>query len=95
MHTTSGRQMMDPKARDGLRQLTFCCLHSLQAFLLPPRRFPVTGGIFSMAQGSEFLAERSKAETGRGILGVVRKSLAPEDKRLAWDGSPFGGIRGR
>lgn len=40
--------------------LTFCCLHSLHAFLLPPRRFPVLiGGIFSISQGSEFLLEKS------------------------------------
>lgn len=78
-------------------RLTFCCLHSLQAFLLPPRRFPVIGGIFSISQGSEFLADRSKPVTGRGILGLFRRSLGvPEGvKRLACVASPCGAMTPR
>lgn len=58
-------------------QLTFCCLHSLQAFLLPPLRFPVIGGMDSMPQGSaEVLDDRSKPAPGREMrgLGLFRRS---------------------
>lgn len=53
--------------------LTFCCLHSLQAFRQPPRRLPVTGGVFSMSTESGVLCMKS-TPGGRGILGD-RKSV--------------------
>lgn len=52
-------------------QRTFCCLHSLQAFLFPPLRLPVIGGTGSISHGSEFL-DRSKPFPRDGL---VRMSL--------------------
>lgn len=63
--------------------LTFCCLHSLHAFRLPPRRLPVAGGVFSISPGSGLLCVKSTSESGRDNLGD-RKSLG-EIK-----GGPFG-----
>lgn len=54
--------------------LTFCCLHSLQAFRLPPRRLPVTGGTFSISPRSGLLCTNSPADGGRVSLGD-RRSL--------------------
>lgn len=54
--------------------LTFCCLHSLQAFRLPPRRLPVTGGVFSISTESGLLCMKSTPGCGRGSWGD-RKSL--------------------
>lgn len=53
--------------------LTFCCLHSLQAFRQPPRRFPVTGGTFSISLESGVLCSSSTSGS-RGRRGD-RKSL--------------------
>ena len=72
------------------RRLTFCCLHSLQAFLLPPLRFPVIGGMVSISQGSEALEEISKPAPGRVILGLFRMSQlrAWGVKRVPWFDRP-------
>lgn len=68
--------------------LTFCCLHSLQAFRLPPRRLPVTGGVFSISPDSGLLCVNSTPEGGRGSL-ADRKSLG------GIKGGPFGASRCR
>lgn len=68
--------------------LTFCCLHSLQAFRLPPRRLPVTGGTFSISPDSGLLFMDSTPDGGRGSLGD-RKSLR------GIRGGPFGANRCR
>jgi len=68
------------------RRLTFCCLHSLQALRLPPRRLPVTGGVFSISPDSG-LRWRNSPAAGRDSRGD-RKSL---EKR----GGPFGASRFR
>lgn len=67
--------------------LTFCCLHSLQAFRLPPRRLPVTGGVFSISPDSGLLCVNSTPEDGRGMGD--RKSLG------GIKGGPFGASRCR
>lgn len=64
--------------------LTFCCLHSLQAFRLPPRRLLVTGGVFSISADSGLLCIKSSW----GSLGD-RKSLG------GIKGGPFGANRCR
>lgn len=68
--------------------LTFCCLHSLQALRLPPRRLPVTGGVLSISPESGLLCMNSTPAGGRGSVGV-RKS--------PWgiDGGPLGAKRFR
>lgn len=63
--------------------LTFCCLHSLQAFRMPPRRLPVTGGVFSISTESGLLCMKSTPGSGRGSWGD-RKSLG------GIKGGPFG-----
>lgn len=69
-------------------RLTFCCLHSLQAFRLPPRRLPVTGGVFSISTESGLLCMKSTPTWGRGSWGD-RKSVG------GIKCGPFGAIRFR
>lgn len=68
--------------------LTFCCLHSLQAFRLPPRRLPVTGGVFSISPDSGLLCMKLMPGVGRGRLG---------DRKSPWGikGRPFGASKFR
>lgn len=68
-------QLAGPQGRIACgNSLTFCCLHSLQAFRQPPRRFPVTGGTFSISPESGLLCSSSRTGGGRGSRGD-RKSL--------------------
>lgn len=61
--------------------LTFCCLHSLQALRLPPRRLPVTGGVLSISPDSGLLCMNS-TPGGRGSLGVRKSPWGIKDGPL-------------
>lgn len=57
-------------------RLTFCCLHSLQALLLPPRRFRAIGWILSTWHPPGLPLEKSEAATGRLFLVLARTLLS-------------------